>query len=609
MNKLGFAIKLASQGAGNAIECNKGQWTNKVVDIREYLKLFNGLQGTDNIVTFMSFDEGGCFLTQLRAISGRLGDFLSGWIYIPNTVDASGEDILSAYNYVRNILSQSNLTEFKEDIESFFSKEYPSNENIVQYQASKGNLYGVRYIGYYSLKEIVGTHRYQSYYCQYKAVFLLNKEDEVTITKEALSSFKDLTAAEITETAILLPPSKIQLERLGRGVQLRKPDGSKFDSPIITTIGAKEILHLSRIGFETLVCQITINKEKQEIDFSNENLTWKKRIAPSMFYVCNKQYKKIDNGVQIFINGTDVTYQEILLAEKDCVQALIKVCAPDYEPFEQYKNLLSETCEIMLSRKVKSFQSMVELADGSVAKLTIESKNLSSKEASPLKGYELDYYQGDRILSMNSWYDWKQRLIGFGAAIALISLFLGGIAFVSWWDSHEFRLGWPPVQEIQRQQVGNSRENNLNNQTTGSIEEAIVSNDVNTSVQDSDSEANNRVLDYMRNNSKWSKAELESAPCTKGLFDKINTYKFIELAKIDTYEIPELEKIKQLSNDFQQTGKTLSGQYAVSDLTITVSSWINHVKSKMNPPSTSGNKNPVVTESEKKDEFSGTNNL
>ena len=85
MNKLGFAIKLASQGAGNAIECNKGQWTNKVVDIREYLKLFNGLQGTDNIVTFMSFDEGGCFLTQLRAISGRVGDFLSGWIYIPNT--------------------------------------------------------------------------------------------------------------------------------------------------------------------------------------------------------------------------------------------------------------------------------------------------------------------------------------------------------------------------------------------------------------------------------------------------------------------------------------------------------------------------------------------
>ena len=57
-------LLLASQGAGNAIECNKGQWTNKVVDICEYLKLFNGLQGTDNIVTFMSFD-----LYYIRSIS------------------------------------------------------------------------------------------------------------------------------------------------------------------------------------------------------------------------------------------------------------------------------------------------------------------------------------------------------------------------------------------------------------------------------------------------------------------------------------------------------------------------------------------------------------
>ena len=43
MNKLGFAINYASQGLVTALVCNKGQWTNKVVDIREYLKLFSGL--------------------------------------------------------------------------------------------------------------------------------------------------------------------------------------------------------------------------------------------------------------------------------------------------------------------------------------------------------------------------------------------------------------------------------------------------------------------------------------------------------------------------------------------------------------------------------------
>ena len=220
MNKLGFAIKLASQGAGNAIECNRGQWINKVVDIREYLKLFNGLQGTDNIVTFMSFDEGGCFLTQLRAISGRVGDFLSGWIYIPNTIEASGEDIMNTYNYVRNILFQSNLNDYISDIESFFSKEYPSKEVVAQYIASRGQLYGVRFLGHYTLKEIVGEHRYQPYYSDYKAVFLLNKKDEVAITNESASNFRDLTDKDIVKTSIVVPPTNASLQALGGGTKI-----------------------------------------------------------------------------------------------------------------------------------------------------------------------------------------------------------------------------------------------------------------------------------------------------------------------------------------------------------------------------------------------------
>ena len=177
MNKLGFAIKLASQGAGNAIECNKGQWTSKVVDIREYLKFFDGLQGTDNTVTFMSFDEEGCYLTLLRAISGRIGDFLSGWIYIPNTIEATGEDVMNAYNYVRNILSQSNLNDSIEDIEAFFSKEYPMKEFAAQYVPSSGEEFGVRFIDmYYSMKVILDTDRYQPYYSKFKAIFLLDKK-------------------------------------------------------------------------------------------------------------------------------------------------------------------------------------------------------------------------------------------------------------------------------------------------------------------------------------------------------------------------------------------------------------------------------------------------
>lgn len=238
MNKLGFAIKLASQGAGNAIECNKGQWVNKVVDIREYLKLFNGLQGTDNIVTFMSFDDSGCFLTQLRAISGRGGDFLSGWIYIPNTIEATGEDIMNAYNYVRNILSQSNLSEYKEDIESFFSKEFPQKKCTAQYIPSSGEEFGVRFNNvYYSMKEILDVDRYQPYYSSYKAIFLLDKDGEVKIAKDQVSKFKDLTKQHLNKTCIFNAPSPEEVRLLGRGTKIIFQTRKEFKSPVLTKMG------------------------------------------------------------------------------------------------------------------------------------------------------------------------------------------------------------------------------------------------------------------------------------------------------------------------------------------------------------------------------------
>ena len=93
MNKLGFAIKIANEGVRSIIECNKGEWSNKVVDIREYLKFFSGLQGTSNAVMFMSFDKSGCFLTVFRSIPGRVGDFSSAWIYIPNSIKIEAEYI------------------------------------------------------------------------------------------------------------------------------------------------------------------------------------------------------------------------------------------------------------------------------------------------------------------------------------------------------------------------------------------------------------------------------------------------------------------------------------------------------------------------------------
>lgn len=283
MNKLGFTICSANGGLQKHIVCNKDQWTDKVNDTREYIKLFDGLQYTGieeegNIVTFMSFDEGGCFLTQQKSIPGRVNDFLSGWLYIPNTIDATGEEIIEAYQFVRKIVSQTNITDSRDEITEFFSKEYQAKDVHAPYVASSGEKYGYRILGHYSLKEIVGKDRYQPCYNGYKAVFLLEKGGGVTIKKDCESLFENLTQTDIVQTCILEPPTQKSLQALGRGTTIHKKDGSAFDKPILVTKDSPITLLLSRKGFEDIRLPVTVSLDRQGVDLPRVKPTWMRKF-------------------------------------------------------------------------------------------------------------------------------------------------------------------------------------------------------------------------------------------------------------------------------------------------------------------------------------------
>lgn len=579
MNKLGFAIKLASQGAGNAIECNKGQWTNKVVDIREYLKLFDGLQGTDNIVTFMSFDEEGCFLTQFRAISGRVGDFLSGWIYIPNTIEASGEDVMNTYNYVRNILSQSNLNDYISDIESFFSKEYPKKEYVVSYVPSSGEEFGVRFNNmYYSMKEILDTDRYQPYYSKYKAIFLLDKDGEVKISKEQVAKFKDLTKLSIDKTCILKAPSLEEVRRLGRGTKIIFQNNQEFKSSVLTKKGDKVQLYAIRNGFEPVALPLVmIQEDGQVMSIDPQTVKWLKRIKPSMFWVCNHKDEPIGKGVRISINDTDVTDQGILISEEDCRQALIKISATDYETFEQKRNLLNDNLKITLHREVKSTKTRIELSNGKTADMTIESKYLPSN--SPLTGYEYDEYPGGKILRLSSWFVWKQRLLGFLAALAVVMLIIAYVAFNTWIDTHHFKFGLPPWEDKPVQTIKPFTDDNIKKADVIEINEPQI---------------NQQTLDYLNQNDQWGKGELAKDSLTKGLYDMINNYRFDDILNVRIENCGKIDDIKNISELMIRNNVHMQGCYNnPSDTIITIPVWIERVKKEYEK--SENNRGQIVT--------------
>lgn len=574
MNKLGFAINYASDGLTTAKVCNKGQWTNKVVDIREFLKLLSGLANvehgiqtsTGKFVTFISFDDNGCFLTQMKAINGRFGDFLAGWIYIPNTIDATGEEVINTYNYVRNILSQSNLSDLKDDIESFFSKEYPSKEVAAPYVASKGQLYGVRFLGHYTLKEIVGEHRYQPYYSDYKVVFLLNNEEEVAITKEAASSFRDLTNKDIVKTSILVPPTNASLQALGEGTKIHAADGSDFNQPLLVNVGSKVPLVLSRIGFENIKIAVNVTQERQIVDFSNVKIKWMKKISALMFTVRNRKHDKIEKGVRISVNGTDITYQEDLVSEEDCQHALIKVSAHDYKTFEERRNLLTDDLCITLSRKVNSFQATIELSNGSKGEMTIKSKDFSFDNDSPLKGYKFDEdYNGNKVLKLSSWFVWKQIFLGIFAALAAAMLIIAGVALNAWIDTHHFKFGLPPWEEVRPTKTGLLDTNNDTDEAEETKTDTL--------------QVNQQILDYLNKNNQWAKARLDQDSLTKGLYDMINYYHFSEIMNVNIENCDKIYEIKVISKKMIDNGFSLSGSYS-QDGIITIKKWIETVNAK-----------------------------
>ena len=89
MNKIGFRIYRFKEGPSVGLTVNEGDWTKKVVDIRDILKLYNS-EDESKFAMFMSFSENGAYITIARAISGRGGDNTAAWIYIPNNIEVTG---------------------------------------------------------------------------------------------------------------------------------------------------------------------------------------------------------------------------------------------------------------------------------------------------------------------------------------------------------------------------------------------------------------------------------------------------------------------------------------------------------------------------------------
>lgn len=557
MNKLGFAIKVVSDGVYEPLVCNKGSWFKKVIDPRHYLRMFSGLVGTENVVTAMSFSEYGCYIMLLRDIPGHAGDCLSAWLFIPCNVDIGDEQVMEAYHYAKSVLAQSSIEAIENEAYDFFDKEYPEKSYYSQYAPSTGEKLGLRFVnGEGELSELLGKKRYQEYYSLFKAVFILDRNAEIQVNAEGASFFGDLTKQPLEEYCVLVSPTASELSVMGQDAEVVFLNGKTFDSPVSVKKGSRVELYARRDSFEDVALKpITIDTDV--VPFPHVGyLNWKKTISKSFFDIRNHDGKKVEADT-IIVAGYDVVQQQVSLREEDCRHAKVQISASNYEPWEETIDFISlrEKQNVVLHRSDEQAKYAIILANGKVAEMILKSKYFDGLGESPLEGYSCD----GRTLHASFGYKIKYWFYGLLSTIVLAILIAGFTAFDSYMDNKEFQFGWPPIVDKNVQQPAD-----------GDVSYEEPSDSIS-------------AITYLNEHDKWSKAVMDTLDALPtGLYDCLKQYRLADLANMTIDSCEQFNKIKEVAKKAMDNDVQMSKDYDDSpDSTITIKNWIKTVQRKI----------------------------
>ncbi|WP_300726133.1 hypothetical protein [uncultured Bacteroides sp.] len=537
--KLGFAINCASAGLTTELECNKGKWTNKVIDIREYLKMFSGLtdpsksyqEPTGNKLTFLSFDEDGCMLTIAKPIPGRWGDFRACWIYIPNTVIIDGEQIVNIHRFVSGIMDdESNITSRKEEIEEFFSQSYPDRDKWAKNVPSSGDKFGMRYIDRkYQLADLLGNNRYQQYYSKYRAIFLISRSEEV---KPTVNLFEDLTDQSLHTYKIVEAPNLKELSALGKNTELYFENGVRFDKDFNLPEDLELNLVAKRRGFEDIKLTVSVTEWNQKVIFSKP-LDWKIKLGMAKFRVSNSNGETIYD-IKVWINEKTLSNNSaIYIPESEARNIAYTVKAPGYEEYSGSVDLSQgvRPIEITLHREVRSEISKIVLRDDTVADMTLKARGMDFSGRSPLKGYSYNHERD--AYSLDWWFVFKQRLIGILYAVVFVVCFLLYFAIDAWLDSHEFGGSFPWIHEKSKQEV--------------------VSEEYNPEDGPELTRSDSLAVMYLDKNEVWSKDSLETYDLTRDIYDDMNAFLFDDFTEKHSKAVNASKKMKEVSEAIKKS--------------------------------------------------------
>ena len=522
MNKIGIIVSRVSSGAEILFSSEAAkQWQNEALDTRNYLKCIDIEKISEDkfdstFFDFVTFGKDVAFICTNKYISGRDSDLISAMIVVPGFVDINGKELADILRKTKDILQETKRDDQK--LEQICSIDYGSkqvqNHSVPSIDPNSEGQYAYRYYGSgtpFSLPEILGSI-FQNYYCNYKAVLLIDAESGIS-PKEGL---KDLTESDFKNSCILEYPKSVPSDIA------MKVNGKLFTQNLLFDEGQQITLDISRKGCWPIQEKIRFDQPVKTIDLAN--LEWEVKVDLTWF----KVYDKADpdtqipsSSVKITINDKEVDrdgYNRFNIHELTSAIIVVDVMGFEEARFKPLNLLEVKQLPIPLplNKQPKKYNYLIfegcKVPNKAIS-FSFEATHYKENK-SPLAGYKIDHFSNSKkaFILVKNGYGWKKIAIGL---VVFLFACIGLISSCTWLYHEIFPKGNSTKMESDVSREGIDSVGQVEHSGNQERNEELFSQE---------------EIEYLQTHNVWNLTEMEKiSNSLKDLYEDVNTRKFLRI--------------------------------------------------------------------------------
>lgn len=507
-NKLGLKIVRINDGYTDLLEINGDQkWTKNVWDIRKNLENIDNLNGSSAVLMLISIDTGH-ILTIASLIEGRITDCISAWIHIPAAISVSGKELVELVESVKKEILAN--TRNDEKLRQLFSKEYELAPVTKMASGSVGEKCAYRYYGQkakYTLAELLND-MYQSYYKNYKSIFLLDNSTNLRCT-----SGEDLSDQKVYSMMIVKSPGAFESFEPYIG-------GQPFVGQMYVVEGDIINIEWKRDNYLPIK---TVCIAQSEIKYKYPKSDQYQKVIPYNIITVLDELNRNMQHYDLCINGQLIKKGEsFIISENKLIRTKVKISANGYNDYEECIDLTNKRT-INLTKKIYTYEFLLPIKNHNDYSIKID-YDVCIK-TSPINGYE----SNNSILPLPDknelhYQPFTKKHLVICLIIVALSLCVGICAgwFVKgFFTKSKIRELETEISLLKKEKPTQKNDNKSITKKESSKEDGKIKA----------SEKKISAIEYLDNNEIWNRTEMEKFEDLKGLWDAMNERKFDDILK------------------------------------------------------------------------------